>query len=66
MYEDTDRRGRTDLSARLALPRRHVVLAEEASEGDPVWEVVLVEGQDIKACCEPVPFDAAPVAFGAR
>jgi hypothetical protein len=66
MYEGTDRQVRTYLSGRLALPRRDVVLAEEVSEADPAWEAALVEGQHIKARCEPVPSAAVPVIFGAR
>jgi hypothetical protein len=63
MDERMDKRGQRYLSGRLA---RLVVRTDEVSEGYPVWEAVVVEGQHIKARCDPVPFDAAPFVFGAK
>jgi hypothetical protein len=65
MDERIDKHGQRYLSGRLALLRLFVVRTEKASEGDPVWEPVLVEGQHIKACCEPVLSDPAPFVLGA-
>jgi hypothetical protein len=66
LYEGTDRQARRYFSGWLTLPRRRVVLTEEVGEADPAWEAALVEGQHIKAHCEPVPSEAVPVVFGVR
>lgn len=47
MYERTDKRGRRYLSGRLGLLRLLVFRTNEVSEGDPVWEAVIVEGNHI-------------------
>ena len=49
MYERTDKRGRRYLSGRIGLLRLLVFRTDQVSEGDPVWEAILVEGRHISS-----------------